>query len=68
VIVPPATPVPVRRQCSPQPNSAGCPINEPNINHPCDTEGVHCVYGTSCCPPVYVCSNGAFEAWFSHCQ
>lgn len=63
----PVTPSPVRPQCTPPPNPTGCPAKEPNVNRPCDAEGVHCVYGTSCCPFVYVCSNGAFEAWFSSC-
>ncbi len=68
VIPPPVIPPPVRPRCTQPANPAGCPATEPNINHPCDIEGVHCVYGTSCCPPIYVCTDGAFEAWFSHCQ
>jgi hypothetical protein len=63
----PVTPTPTRRGCTQPPNPAGCPATEPNVNRPCDAEGVHCVYGTSCCPPVYVCNNGAFEAWFTRC-
>lgn len=59
-------PAPVRG-CTQPPNPAGCPATEPNINRPCDADGVHCVYGRSCCPFVYVCNNGAFEAWFTHC-
>ena len=70
VIPTPATPVPlapVGRQCVQPPNPAGCPATEPNINRPCDAEGARCVYGTSCCPPMYVCTDGAFEAWLTHC-
>ena len=72
VIPTPPTPVPViptpgKPQCTPPPNPTGCPAKEPNVNRPCDAEGVHCVYGTSCCPFVYVCNNGAFEAWFTTC-
>ena len=67
VIPTPTTPAPVGPQCVPPPNPAGCPATEPNINRPCDTEGARCVYGTSCCPPLYVCTDGAFEAWLSHC-
>ncbi|MEO7092084.1 MAG: hypothetical protein ABI175_02460 [Polyangiales bacterium] len=63
----PVTPTPTRPQCTPDPTPRGCPAKEPNVNRPCDAEGVHCVYGTSCCPFVYVCTNGAFEAWFSSC-
>lgn len=63
----PVTPTPDRPQCTQPPNPAGCPATQPNVNRPCDAEGVHCVYGTSCCPPVYVCNNGAFEAWFKSC-
>lgn len=63
----PVTPAPVGPQCVQPPNPAGCPATEPNINRPCDAEGARCVYGTSCCPPLYVCTDGAFEAWFSHC-
>ena len=71
VIPPPTpqvTPAPVGRQCVQPPNPAGCPATEPNINRPCDVEGVQCVYGTSCCPFLYVCAGGAFEAWLSHCR
>lgn len=67
VIPTPVTPTPGRRQCTQPPNPAGCPATEPNVNRPCDAEGVQCVYGTSCCPFVYVCNNGAFEAWFTSC-
>lgn len=63
----PVVPTPGRPQCAHPPNPAGCPAIEPNVNRPCDAEGVHCIYGTSCCPFVYVCTSGAFEAWFSHC-
>ncbi len=63
----PVVPTPAGQRCVPPPNPAGCPAKEPNVNRPCDADGVHCVYGTSCCPFVYVCSNGAFEAWFSSC-
>ena len=63
----PMTPLPVRPRCTHPANPGGCPALEPNINHPCDAEGVHCVYGPSCCPPVYVCNEGVFEAWFTHC-
>ncbi|MBA3504028.1 MAG: hypothetical protein M4D80_26390 [Myxococcota bacterium] len=65
VVPTPVTP-PVKR-CTQPPNPAGCPAKEPNINRPCDVDGVQCVYGTSCCPPLYVCNNGAFEAWFTSC-
>jgi len=64
---PPVPPAPVGRQCIQRRNPAGCPATEPNINRPCDAEGVQCVYGTSCCPPMYVCTDGAFEAWLTHC-
>ena len=67
VTPPPVTPPPPRPGCTQPPNPAGCPAAEPNVNRPCDAEGVHCVYGTSCCPPVYVCNGGVFEAWFTHC-
>lgn len=63
----PVPPTPVRRQCTPPPNPTGCPAKEPNVNRPCDADGVRCVYGTSCCPFEYVCNNGAFEAWFTRC-
>ncbi len=63
VVPTPATP----GRCVPPPNPAGCPATEPNINRPCDADGVRCVYGPSCCPPVYVCNEGAFEAWFTSC-
>jgi hypothetical protein len=62
---PPVIPIPGR--CT-APNPKGCPATEPNVNRPCDAEGVHCTYGASCCPPIYVCNNGVFEAWFTHCQ
>lgn len=67
----PPTPVPPtqgRPRCTQPPNPAGCPATEPNVNRPCDAEGAHCVYGTSCCPPVYVCNGGVFEARFTHCD
>ncbi|MBL0220232.1 MAG: hypothetical protein IPQ07_40980 [Myxococcales bacterium] len=64
---PTPTPTPGTQRCTQPPNPAGCPAAEPNVNRPCDAEGVHCVYGTSCCPPVYVCNEGVFEAWFTHC-
>ncbi|MEP6860656.1 MAG: hypothetical protein ABJE66_08560 [Deltaproteobacteria bacterium] len=64
---PPVIPPP-QVGCTQPANPAGCPAKEPNINHPCDAEGVHCVYGASCCPPVYVCNDHVFEAWFTHCQ
>lgn len=67
VIPTPVIPPPVRPRCTHPANPGGCPALEPNINHPCDAEGVHCVYGPSCCPPVYVCNEGVFEAWFTHC-
>ncbi len=67
VIPTPVIPAPVRPRCTQPPNPAGCPATEPNVNRPCDADGVHCVYGTSCCPPVYVCNDGAFEAWFTSC-
>lgn len=67
VIPTPAIPTPARPHCTPPPNPAGCPTKEPNVNRPCDAEGVHCVYGTSCCPFVYVCSDGVFEARFTSC-
>jgi hypothetical protein len=67
VISTPVIPTPGRRQCTQPPNPAGCPATEPNVNRPCDAEGVQCVYGTSCCPFVYVCNKGAFEAWFTSC-
>ncbi len=67
VTPPPVIPTPGRPQCTHPPNPAGCPAKEPNVNRPCDVDGVHCIYGTSCCPFVYVCANGAFEAWFSSC-
>ena len=66
VVPTPVIPTPGRSRCTP-PNPAGCPATEPNVNRPCDADGVHCTYGTSCCPPVYVCTNGAFEAWFTSC-
>ncbi|MBL9020336.1 MAG: hypothetical protein JNL83_39500 [Myxococcales bacterium] len=67
--VPPApvTPAPGARQCTHPANPPGCPAKEPNVNRPCDAEGVHCLYGTSCCPFEYVCTNGAFEVWISSC-
>jgi hypothetical protein len=68
VIPTPVIPTPVRPRCTQPPNPAGCPAAEPNVNRPCDAEGAHCVYGTSCCPPVYVCNGGVFEARFSHCN
>ena len=58
---------PGSRQCIHPPNPAGCPAKEPNVNRPCDAEGVHCVYGTSCCPFEYVCKGGAFEVWITSC-
>ena len=67
VLPTPMTPTPAGPRCTHPPNPAGCPAKEPNVNRPCDADGVHCVYGTSCCPFVYVCNNGAFEAWFSSC-
>ncbi len=73
VVVPtPVVPTPVvpadgTPRCTHPPNPAGCPAKEPNVNRPCDAEGVHCVYGTSCCPFTYVCKGGAFEAWFQSC-
>ena len=63
----PTPPGPARPRCTPPPNPAGCPAKEPNVNRPCDAEGVHCIYGTSCCPFVYVCNHGVFEAWFQTC-
>jgi hypothetical protein len=69
-VVPPlpvTPPPPARPGCTHPPNPAGCPVQEPNVNRPCDADGVRCVYGTSCCPPMYVCTNGAFEAWFTSC-
>jgi hypothetical protein len=67
VVPMPVVPTPGRPGCTQPPNPTGCPAAEPNVNRPCDSEGVHCVYGTSCCPPVYVCNDGVFEAWFTHC-
>lgn len=67
VIPTPVSPTPLGPRCTQPPNPAGCPKTEPNVNRPCDADGVHCVYGTSCCPPVYVCNNGVFEAWFTRC-
>jgi hypothetical protein len=62
------TPTPVSPgRCAHAPNPSGCPAAEPNVNRPCDAEGVRCTYGSSCCPIVYVCNGGAFEAWFSTC-
>ena len=73
----PVTPTPVTpppepattgpRQCVHPANPAGCPAKEPNVNRPCDAEGVHCLYGTSCCPFEYVCKDGAFEVWITSC-
>jgi hypothetical protein len=63
----PVIPTPGRPGCAQPANPTGCPAAEPNVNRPCDAEGVHCVYGTSCCPPVYVCNGGVFEAWLTHC-
>ena len=63
----PMTPTPDKPRCTQPPNPAGCPATEPNVNRPCDAEGVHCIYGTSCCPFVYVCNGGVFEAWFTSC-
>jgi hypothetical protein len=63
----PEIPTPGKPRCTHPPNPAGCPAKEPNVNRPCDADGVHCVYGTSCCPFEYVCNNGAFEAWFTSC-
>ncbi|MBA3453363.1 MAG: hypothetical protein H0T42_09760 [Deltaproteobacteria bacterium] len=67
VIPTPVIPTPFKPRCTPPPNPAGCPAKEPNVNRPCDAEGVHCVYGTSCCPFVYVCNGGVFEARFTSC-
>jgi hypothetical protein len=67
VVPTPVIPPPVRPGCTQPPNPRGCPAKEPNVNRPCDAEGVHCVYGASCCPITYVCNNGAFEAWFTRC-
>lgn len=67
VIPSPVKPPPVGPGCTHAPNPAGCPAKEPNVNRPCDAEGVHCVYGAGCCPPLYVCHDGAFEAWFTRC-
>ncbi len=67
VIPTPVVPTPGRPQCTHPPNPTGCPAKEPNVNRPCDADGVHCVYGTSCCPFEYVCNNGAFEARFTSC-
>lgn len=61
------TPTPVAPGRCVHTNPAGCPAAEPNVNRPCDAEGVRCIYGTSCCPIVYVCNGGAFEAWFQTC-
>jgi len=61
------TPTPVAPGRCVHTNPAGCPSAEPNVNRPCDAEGVRCIYGTSCCPIVYVCNGGAFEAWFQTC-
>ena len=67
-IPPPVIPTPADKpRCTHPPNPAGCPTREPNVNRPCDAEGVHCVYGASCCPFVYVCTGGAFEAQFTQC-
>ncbi|HLL25769.1 MAG TPA: hypothetical protein VK427_26710 [Kofleriaceae bacterium] len=65
-VPPPVVPSPGRPRCLPA-NPAGCPATEPNVNRPCDAEGARCVYGPSCCPPIYVCNNGVFEAWFTTC-
>ena len=62
------SPTPGKPRCTQPPNPASCPASEPNVNRPCDAEGVHCVYGTSCCPWVYVCNGGVFEARFTHCD
>lgn len=65
----PETPTtPGRPRCTQPPNPVGCPATEPNVNRPCNAEGVHCVYGTSCCPWIYVCNGGVFEARFTHCD
>ncbi len=63
----PIAPSPGQPGCRHPANPAGCPAKEPNVNRPCDAEGVQCIYGTSCCPFIYVCKNGAFEAWFQTC-
>ena len=67
VTPPPEPATPGARQCVHPANPAGCPAKEPNVNRPCDAEGVHCLYGVSCCPFEYVCTNGAFEVWISSC-
>ncbi len=67
VVPTPGPPGPARPRCTPPPNPAGCPAKEPNVNRPCDADGVRCIYGTSCCPFVYVCNAGVFEAWFQTC-
>ncbi|MBA3394382.1 MAG: hypothetical protein H0T89_17180 [Deltaproteobacteria bacterium] len=65
--VTPAAPKPAARTCAAKPNPAGCPASEPNIAAPCTKKGLECTYGTSCCPPVYVCNQRQFEAHFQSC-
>ncbi|MEO8550498.1 MAG: hypothetical protein ABI678_11015 [Kofleriaceae bacterium] len=67
VLPKPVFPPPPGRACTQPPNPQGCPTTEPNVNRPCDADGVHCVYAGGCCPIVYVCHDGAFEAWFTRC-
>lgn len=61
------TPAAPKAACAAKPNPAGCPATEPNINARCKKNGLECTYGTSCCPPLYVCNKLKFEARFQSC-
>jgi hypothetical protein len=66
---PTSVPVAPAPACAPRSQPKACPATEPNINHPCSPKGLQCTYGTSCCPPIYVCNGaGVFEAQFVHCK
>ncbi len=54
------------KRCA-KPNPAKCPAAEPNINGTCSKVGLECMYGDSCCPPLYVCTRHGFEARFVSC-
>ena len=62
-----AAPTPATPQCEAKANPPGCPATEPNINARCKKNGLECTYGTSCCPPLYVCNKLKFEARFQSC-
>lgn len=69
-VAPKETPLshPVAPACAPPVLAKGCPATEPNVNQPCAPKGLQCSYGPSCCPPVYVCNKGVFEAHFTRCS